>query len=229
MTGRKRGLIVAVDGPSGVGKSTVSRAIAEKLHFTYINTGLMYRALALAADEAGVELESEEALKGFCSKVRLEFDAGSGRVRVNGRDYTDTARTQRAGELASIISARKAVRDFLVAYQRGLGEGGSVVMEGRDIGTAVFPDADIKFFLDASHDARAKRRHLEIASTGHAHAEVSSELRERDRRDKERAISPLKVAGDAIRLDTTELGVEEVVRTVLKEIDARFKRGDIRS
>lgn len=225
-----KGPIVAIDGPSGVGKTTISRVVAEKLGLRYINTGAMYRAMALAADEAGVDIHSEDALKDFCSNARINFDSATGCISVNGMDYTGRIRSQKAAALASIVSARESVRDFLVAYQRTFGGSGSIIMEGRDIGTVVFPDADIKFFLDASHDARARRRHLELAPKEKAgHEEVSKEIKERDRRDRERDASPLKAAEDAIRIDTTEMGIDEVVKKILVEIDARLKIGNIRS
>ncbi len=225
-----KGPIVAIDGPSGVGKTTISRVVAEKLGLRYINTGAMYRAMALAADEAGVDIHSEDALKDFCSNARINFDSATGCISVNGMEYTGRIRSQKAAALASIVSARESVRDFLVAYQRTFGGSGSIIMEGRDIGTVVFPDADIKFFLDASHDARARRRHLELAPKEKAgHEEVSKEIKARDRRDRERDASPLKAAEDAIRIDTTEMGIDEVVKKILVEIDARLKIGNIRS
>lgn len=220
--GSKRGAIIAVDGPSGVGKTTVSRLIAGRLKLKYINTGAMYRSLALAADEAGVDLNSEKELLDFCSNAKAEFSEDSGGIILNGKDYTGGIRTQRAGDLASVVSTKKPVRDFLVNFQRGLGKDGSIVMEGRDIGTVVFPDADVKIFLDAPHEIRARRRHLELAAkTGLKQGDVSLELKERDRRDTERANSPLKIADDAVYVDTGGLEAQEVADRILKILKDR--------
>lgn len=226
----KKGPVIAIDGPSGVGKTTVSKRVAEKLGFSYINTGAMYRALALAAKESWVDLSSDTVLAEFCTGIDFMYDIGSGRVVVDGVDYTERLWTQEAGELASRVSTKKSVREFLVAYQRGLGEAGRVVMEGRDIGTAVFPDADAKIFLDASPEIRAERRRLELVGKGAAGAgEVERELEERDRRDTERAVSPLKMAEDAVMVDTGSMGIEEVVKQVVDAINERLRVGDTRS
>ncbi len=226
----KRGPVIAIDGPSGVGKTTVSKKVAEKLGFTYVNTGAMYRALALAARESWVDLSSDDFLKEFCTGIDFRYEVGSGRVVVDGVDYTERLWTQEAGELASWASARKSVREFLAAYQRSIGEAGRIVMEGRDIGTAVFPDADVKIFLDASPEIRAERRRLELVEKGaEGTAEVGRELEERDRRDAGRAVSPLKAADDAVIVDTGSMGIEEVVKQVLDTVNERLRVGDTRS
>lgn len=226
----KKGPVIAIDGPSGVGKTTVSSLVAERLKIKYINTGSMYRAVALAANDAGIDLDDDNALKDFCSKLEAGYDEADGTMRLNGKDYTGRLRTQEAGQLASIVSSKKPVRDFLVAFQRKLGEAGSVVMEGRDIGTVVFPDADFKFFLDAPHEVRAKRRHIEIAEKEEAGSkEVSAEIMERDKRDSERAHSPLRMAPDAFHIDTGELSIEGVVQKILNIVNERLRVGDFRS
>lgn len=214
--------VIAIDGPSGVGKTTVSRLVAGRLGYAYINTGAMYRSVALAADEAAVDLASDDELAAFCSSIEAAYDFDKGCMTLNGEDYMAAAATQRAGSLASIASARRPVRDFLVAFQRTLGESGGVVMEGRDIGTAVFPDAEVKFFLDAPHDVRARRRHKETeACEGAREADVSAQIRERDKRDATRTISPLTAAPDAVVVDTGELTIEGVVETVLKVLEEK--------
>lgn len=209
--------VIAIDGPSGVGKSTVARSLADKLGFRYINTGAMYRALALAADEAGVNVADNESMKGFCASVRLDFDKAKNAIIINNRDFSAGIKTQKAGSLASVSSANPWVRELLVSFQRSLGKDGGIVMEGRDIGTVVFPDAELKLFLDASLEVRAERRHLELKGEREAKADVSAEIQERDRRDTERKESPLRMAEDAVRIDTGELGIEEVVARALEE------------
>ncbi|MFQ5735435.1 MAG: (d)CMP kinase [Thermodesulfobacteriota bacterium] len=216
------GPVIAIDGPSGVGKTTVSRLLAQRLGYRYVNTGAMYRALALAAEEAGVDLESAQALAGFCSALDARYDYEKGSVILNGRDYSSRVATQHAGHLASIASSKKPVRDFLVAFQRRLGAGGRVVMEGRDIGTVVFPEADAKFFLDASHEVRASRRRLEVQEKeGSGGDDVSRNIRERDERDAGRALSPLKKAPDALYVDTGELTIEGVVQRLVRALDEK--------
>lgn len=218
----RRRPLIAIDGPSGVGKSTVAIALADRLGFRYINTGAMYRALGLAADEAGVDVTDNDALKRFCASASLRFDTANNSLIINGRDFSGEVKTQRAGRLASISSANPSVRELLVSFQRSLGQDGGIVMEGRDIGTVVFPDAELKIFLDASHEVRAERRHLELKGDKDTRADVSAEIKERDRRDTERKESPLKMAEDAVRIDTSELGIEEVVG---RAIDCARKAG----
>lgn len=219
---KRRRPLIAIDGPSGVGKSTVAMALAAKLGFRYINTGAMYRALALAADESGVDITDNEALKRFSASVKLEFDSTKGALIINGRDFSADVKTQMAGRLASVLSANPSIRELLVSFQRSLGQEGGIVMEGRDIGTVVFPDAELKIFLDASHEVRAERRHLELKGEMDTRADVSAEIKERDRRDTERKESPLKMAEDAVRIDTSELGIIDVVE---RAIDCARKAG----
>ena len=220
-----RGPVIAIDGPSGVGKTTVSKLVAKKLDFRYVDTGAMYRAVALGAVDEGVNIDDEGELKKFLSRADLSFGGGGERILLNGRDYTKKIREPLSGELASRVSSKKAVREFLVGLQRRLGKEGRVVMEGRDIGTVVFPDADVKVFLDARAAVREKRRHGELS--GYRFDEVAKGIEERDRRDRERVHSPLRPADDAVYVDTTDMGIEEVAERLLDIIRERFKRKNL--
>jgi len=224
---RPRGLVVAIDGPSGAGKSTAGRAVAERLGYVFLDTGAMYRALALAALREGIPLD--DAASGAALAARLTLDLRpNGAVIVNGEDVTSALRTQEVGAAASRVSVHSSVRRHMVARQREMGRAGGVVMDGRDIGTAVFPDAEVKFYVDAHPRQRALRRQEELAQRGLPSDldTIEREIRARDHADSTRAESPLTRAPDAIPLDTTELGLEEVVRRMLAAVDAVRTRAE---
>ena len=210
--------IVAIDGPAGAGKSTVARELARRLGFTIVDTGAIYRAVALAAQRAGIGWEDDAGLARLLDAgLGISFaPAGDGqRVMLQGEDVTEAIRTPEISRGASVVSARPVVRQKLLGLQRQLGRDAShgAVLEGRDIGTVVFPDADVKFFLTAEDEARAARRHAELADKGLPVrlGEVLADQRRRDKDDSERAIAPLKPAPDAVVVDTTGMDLGEVV------------------
>jgi cytidylate kinase len=208
--------VVAIDGPTGSGKSTVARRVAERLGYLYLDTGAMYRAVGLLAGEAGVALDDEAAVVPIAAAAELHFD-GDGRVFTGDRDLSELIRSLEMGAAASVVSVLPGVRRLLVDRQRALGAGADIVMEGRDIGTNVFPDADVKLFLTARPEVRAARRADELCARGEEvdADEVLDALRERDRRDSERAVAPLCRAADAVEVDTSELTLDEAVDAVV--------------
>jgi len=207
--------VVAVDGPVGSGKSTVARRVAGRLGWTYLDTGAMYRAVGLLATEAGVALDDEDAVAAVARRARLRFD-GDGRLYDGDRELGDEIRTLEMGAAASRVSVLPEVRRLLVERQRELAEGADIVMEGRDIGTNVFPDAAVKVYLTARPEVRAARRARELRAGGEAvdDADVLDALIERDRRDSERDVAPLRKARDAVEIDTSAMTLEEVVNAV---------------
>ncbi len=211
-----RRLIIAIDGPSGAGKGTVARALAETLGYRHIDTGVMYRAVGWKAVRSGVGFGEEPALESIARA--MDLDMSGGRVVVDGADVSQAIRTPEIDRAASAVAVLPRVRAALVARQRAMARDGGIVMEGRDIGTVVFPDADVKVFLDATPDERARRRATDPAhavSGTRPAADVASELASRDRQDSSRAASPLAVAPDAVVLDTTGVPIAEVVARVL--------------
>ncbi len=224
MTGatRPRGLVIAIDGPSGAGKSTAGRKLAARFGYTFLDTGAMYRALALRALREGVPLDDEQRLAGLAARLGFEFEPGGG-LRLDGEDVTAAIRTRDVSAAASRVSVHPRVRREMVGRQRDMGREGGVVLDGRDIGTAVFPDADVKFYLDADPRRRAVRRQRELAEAG-TPADVDAieaEIRARDRADETRSDSPLTRAADAIALDTTELDPAEVLDRMAAEVERR--------
>lgn len=214
-------MIIAIDGPSGSGKSTLGRMLARELNLLYIDTGSMYRAVALATIEAQLDPADTEAISALASRVDidLEGDPDSLHVLLDGRDVTEKIRTESVTAMSSVVSTIPGVRRAMVARQREMGERGAV-LNGRDIGTVVFPDADIKFFLTAVPEERADRRYKEDRLTN---ADVSfeqtlAEMIERDRRDSTRADSPLKVADDAIVIDSSGVSIEEVFAQMMEHV-----------
>ncbi|GAB4260334.1 (d)CMP kinase [Deferrisoma sp.] len=212
--------VVAIDGPSGAGKSTVARAVARALGWTYVDTGAMYRAVGLKADREGVALDDDAGLDALCRMTRIEFreDAeGQNRIFLDGEDVSEAIREHRVSDLASRVSARKPVREAMGRYQRRLGERSPSVLEGRDIGTVIFPDARVKVFLTASAEERARRRTEELRQRGQevAYERVLADIEARDRNDSSRAHAPLRPAEDAVVIDTTGLPVEEVVARIV--------------
>jgi CMP/dCMP kinase len=220
-----RKLIIAIDGPAGVGKSTIASRLARELGYANLESGAMYRALALKAIEWDTSFDDEAALTKLAhdSRIQLEPTSSGTRVLLDGRDVTQRVRETDVTEGASRASVHPKVREWMVARQQELGKGGGVVMEGRDIGTAVFPDAEFKFFLDASPEVRAERRWRELAARGVkiTPEEVLAQLLERDRRDRERELAPLVPAPDAIVIDASRLGVDEVVALMAQHIKTR--------
>jgi cytidylate kinase len=218
-------LIIAIDGPAGAGKSTIAKALARRLRYLYINTGAMYRALAWKALRDGVPLGEPARLGELAAVSKIELKEAAGRLRVfiDGCDVTDEISASEVTRAASIVSAVPAVRRALVTCQREIGRAGGVVMEGRDIGTKVFPQAEVKVFLDASASARSTRRHRQDARRGTSLSieETKAEIVERDRRDSTRVDSPLVRAADAVYLDSSELSIDQVVESLLQIVAAR--------
>jgi cytidylate kinase len=218
-------MIIAIDGPSGAGKSTLGRLLARELKLLYIDTGAMYRAVALAVVESEVSTTNEAAVVDVAkhARIALEGDPDSLRVMLGRRDVSEEIRTEQISHMASVISTIPDVRRELARRQRELGKQGGAVLDGRDIGTVVFPNADMKFFLTAIPEERAKRRYDEerIKERDHTFEETLADLNARDRRDSTRADSPLAIADDAIVIDTTDLSIEDVFQRMLEVIRER--------
>ena len=209
-------LIIAIDGPSGAGKGTISRTLSQELGYRHIDTGAMYRAVGWKARLEGIALDDEEAVAAVASRAELIVE--NGLVEIDGQDVTRAIRTPEVDKIAASVARLPRVRQVLVDRQRQLGANGGVVMEGRDIGTVVFPDADVKIYLDASAEERARRRANDAAHTGSqaGQAAVAEAIAARDKSDTTRAASPLTLAGDAILIDTTGMPIDAVVERVLE-------------
>ncbi len=226
---RRKGIVITIDGPSGAGKGTVAKAIAEKLNLNYIDTGAMYRTVALLAQRRGINIDDERKLKVLLLEAHISFkrdDKGKLRVFLGEEDVTEEIRKPEISRLSSQIATKKVVRDILKVMQRRMGRGGNIVVEGRDMGNYVFPEADFKFYLNAKLEERAKRRWLQLKEMGMDidMEEVKREIEERDRQDMERNEAPLHPAKDAVIIDTTGLNVEEVVERILNAMEALKKK-----
>ncbi|MCP3951528.1 MAG: (d)CMP kinase [Desulfobacterales bacterium] len=214
-------LLITIDGPAGAGKTTISRALADALGYRYIDTGALYRAVALHALEAEIASDDDTGLAVLCAQLELRFERHADRVclMANGHDISGQIRTPEVTMKASAVSARPVVRQFLLKAQKDLGREKSAVFEGRDMGTVVFPDADVKFFLDASVETRAQRRFAELPEdAGQTLDEVTRDMQKRDQDDSSRELAPLKPALDALRVDSTRLSIAAVLDTMMARI-----------
>ena len=223
----KKGLIIAIDGPAASGKSTTAQLLAEKLGYVYIDTGAMYRACALKAKKMGIDINDEESIRELLDDIdiRIENHNSKNRIYLDGEDVSEDIRADDISALASAISAIPAVRYKMVELQRKMGEKGGVILDGRDIGTFVFPTAEVKFFLTASPEVRAKRRWLELKQKGinKDFSEVLADLVKRDNNDSQRALAPLKKADDAIEVDTSNMTIEEQTDCLYQIIRSRME------
>lgn len=214
-------MIIAIDGPSGSGKSTLGRMLARELNLLYIDTGSMYRAVALATIEAKLDPANTEAISALASHVDIDLEGDPDRLTVllDGREVTEQIRTESVTAMSSLVSTIPGVRRAMVARQREMGQRGAV-LNGRDIGTVVFPDADLKFFLTAAPQERAERRYKEdrVTNSDVSFEQTMAEMIERDRRDSTRADSPLKIADDAIVIDSSALSIEEVFARMMEHV-----------
>jgi len=219
----QRKLIIAIDGPAGAGKSTIASRLARKLGYVNLESGAMYRALALRAIEWDASFDDEAALLKMAqdSRITLERSIGGNRVLVNGKDVSERIRERDVSEAASRVSVHPKVREWMVARQREMGTGGGIVMEGRDIGTKVFPDADLKVFLDADPVVREQRRLDQQKVKGPSAQAMAAELRERDHRDRTRAASPLAPAEDSVVLDSTNMSEDDVLKKIEELVEQR--------
>ncbi|MGD9046332.1 MAG: (d)CMP kinase [Desulfobacterales bacterium] len=220
-----RKLLITIDGPAGAGKTTVSRALADRLGYRYIDTGALYRGVAYEVKRRGVDPENEVELQDLCDRIQLRFESEAKGLRLylNDVDISDHIRTPEITMLASAVSAKSVVRNYLLEVQKDIGQKKAAVFEGRDMGTVVFPEADVKFFLDASPKTRALRRYQELdAESGQLLTDVERDMQQRDTNDSTRSLAPLKPAEDAIRIDSSELSVEKVVDLMVSHIDKRF-------
>ena len=216
-----RKLIIAIDGPSGAGKGTIARALASRLSYRHVDTGAMYRAIGWKALREGIQLDDEAAVAALSERAVLDVE--DDRVAIDGDELGRAIRTPEMDRAAATVARHPAVRRALVSRQRAVGARGGVVMEGRDIGTVVFPDADVKIYLDASPEERARRRANDPAHrapAGRVLSDVATALAERDKSDSTRAVSPLAIAADAVQIDTTGLTVEAVVDRVMAAVES---------
>ena len=219
----ERGKIITIDGPSGSGKSTISRQLAARLHYTYLDTGAMYRAVGLLVSRSGIALDDEAAMEKLLENLDLELLPGDGdtRVLLDREDVSSAIRTAEMDMVASRVSALPVVRRKLTELQRTLGLRGAVVAEGRDTGTVVFPEAELKFYLDASPEERARRRSAQLREQGHVvdEKEILTQIKKRDQDDSARSLAPLKAATDAVVIDSSIMTIEEVVNFMLDQLD----------
>lgn len=226
----KKAILVTIDGPAGAGKTTVSKLLAEQLDYRYLDTGALYRAIAFGIMQSRIDMDDDMAVDIFLKKSRLTLSPAAKGFRLvwNDQDITSYLRTPEISMMASAVSAKPAVRDFLIGVQRKIGQNKSLVCEGRDMGTIVFPDADIKFFLDANPEIRALRRYKELtlSTSSITFDDVSKDMLERDRNDRQRAIAPLIPAPDAIIIDASGMGIPAVINHMTATIVSRFGSTD---
>lgn len=222
-----RELIIAIDGPSGAGKSTITRLLADRLGYVFLDTGAMYRAVALAAQRKGIAADDDGALEEICRTIRISFMRNNGccRVILNDEDVSEFIRTPEISLLTSRISTRKVVREFMLRLQREMARDGGVILEGRDIGTVVFPDADVKFFLSASAEERGRRRYTELKAAG---KDVDlrttiAEVMQRDEQDVRREHAPLRRADDSVGIDSTLLTIDQVLERMERVVRERLR------
>jgi cytidylate kinase len=225
-----RRIIIAIDGPAGSGKSTLASLLARRYNYTNIETGAMYRALALKAIQSGISVDDGAALERLAaqSKIELQPEPEGNQVLLDGVNVTSRVREQDVTEAASKVSIHPPVREWMVNQQRQMGIGGGVVMEGRDIGTKVFPNAEVKIFLDAAPEVRSTRRFLQQPAVATQEKSVLAELRERDLRDRTRSVSPLVAAPDAVTIDSTSMTLDQVFGRAVEIVDSVLQRADLK-